>query len=54
MKIIEGKHNINEQQPISNQVEEIFSNKLSDFTKNICRSNQSKQPADTYGPNRHP
>ena len=28
MKIIEGKHNISEQQPISNQVEEIFSNKI--------------------------
>ena len=27
MKIIEGKHNISEQQPISNQAEESFSNK---------------------------
>ena len=22
--------------------------------KNICRSNQSKQPTETFGPNKHP
>ena len=27
---------------------------LSEFTKHICRINQSKQPTEKYGPDKHP